>query len=161
MDTFTEIKNKLSLIESVLLEENNQLEIENKINEIINKMNELNTEQREYVIGCIKQIKNEISKKKNVFNELSESGNSETFYRGKNKKMDDYISDTLDNLSSLRKQKKLLNKTKISLRKGRESISHGIEYLKMMKERHGQDFWLFVCGMSALIVFVLFVWYYF
>lgn len=150
LDNSEIIKNKLFLIESILVEGGSKYEIKSELDEINVLLASVYGDERDWIISKIDEIEKEMIG--------HHDSKNESFFRGNNEKLDSYLSITLDNLSSLKEQRQHLNRAQIGLDRGSNSIGSGIEYLKKLKDRHEKDFKMMMCGFLFLLAIVVFIW---
>lgn len=146
------IKQKLFLIESLILENGDKAEIRAELAEIKDLLEYLHGEEREWVLTKITEIENDLSGPTN-------RNTHRNGFKEENQQLDSYLSITLDNISNLREQRRYINRANTSLNRGGSGISSGIHYLKKLKERNDTDFKILLGGLIFLIFIIVFIWY--
>lgn len=172
------IKQKLFLIESILLEDGDRRDIQSELNEIRAHLEYLHGEEKEWVLAKISEIENDLREKtgrnsstghgsvpdrnSSIHRDSSTHGNTvpdRNSFREHNQQLDSYLSITLDNISSLRDQRRFINRASTSLKRGGSGIGSGIDYLKKLKERNETDYKILLGGVVFILFLILLVWY--
>lgn len=119
------------------------------LNELRDQLNELNKQR------ISSASFEEVSRYDETGDEqLSES---QRFYKRGNEKLDSLISDAVSNLDSLCKQKKIINKTRNTLLRGKDRIGNGIQVLKSISDRYLNDYYVFIIGVAVIVFFIVVV----
>ncbi|ELQ76867.1 Golgi SNAP receptor complex member [Trachipleistophora hominis] len=119
------------------------------LNELRDQLNELNR------LRVSNASFEEISRCSEVDDEqLSES---QRFYKRGNEKLDSIISDAVNNLDSLCKQKRIIHKTRNTLQRGKDRIGSGIKTLKSISDRYLNDYYVFMIGLAIIVFFIVVV----
>ncbi|ELA48082.1 hypothetical protein VCUG_00505 [Vavraia culicis subsp. floridensis] len=119
------------------------------LNELRDQLNELNKQR------ISSASFEEVSRYDETGDEqLSES---QRFYKRGNEKLDSLISDAVSNLDSLCKQKRIINKTRNTLLRGKDRIGDGIQVLKSISDRYLNDYYVFIIGVAVIVFFIVVV----
>lgn len=141
-----EIKNKLFHIES-LLEKNEIESAENELSEIKNLLDNIEIYEKNWIIEKINELEDELNDKKN-----------NSILKRYNKEIDSYLTLTIDNLSSLKEQRKYVNLSDTKLGAGKGLIGDSVSYLKNLKIMRDKDFYLFLGGFVFLVILIFVLW---
>lgn len=85
-----------------------------------------------------------------------ESGDGQ-FFKKKNEKLDSFISDAFENLENLTKQRRIIEKTRNTVLRGKERMGVGIETIRGIADRYVNDYFLFVIGVVFIVCLIIFV----
>ncbi|KRH95331.1 hypothetical protein M153_1000126364 [Pseudoloma neurophilia] len=152
MENIEIIKNKIFLIESMMIENRSKKEIRTELSQINDLLEYIDGEDRNWVLSKISEIEKDLRKKKD---------SSADPFRRHNQQMDSFLAITMDNITNLQEQRQNINRMNKSLDRGSGGISSGIEYLKRLKQRNEGDLKILIGGVVSLILLVVFVSYVF